>query len=38
MAQVNTVRGPVEGGRLGRVPMREHIYNPRPILEGGASS
>ncbi|MFZ0251103.1 MAG: hypothetical protein WAL61_14250 [Acidimicrobiales bacterium] len=33
MAQVNTVRGPVEGSRLGRTLMHEHIFVLSPEIE-----
>ena len=33
MAQVNTVRGPVDGGRLGRTLMHEHIFVLSPEIE-----
>ena len=37
MAQVNTVRGPVEGGRLGRTLMHEHIFVLSPDIEKTAA-
>ena len=33
MAQVNTVRGPVDGARLGRTLMHEHIFVLSPEIE-----
>ena len=33
MAQVNTVRGPVDGGLLGRTLMHEHIFVLSPEIE-----
>ena len=33
MAQVNTVRGPVDGGHLGRTLMHEHIFVLSPEIE-----
>ena len=33
MAEVNTVRGPVDGGRLGRTLMHEHIFVLSPEVE-----
>ena len=33
MAQVNTVRGPVDGSRLGRTLMHEHIFVLSPEIE-----
>ena len=33
MSQVNTVRGPVDGGRLGRTLMHEHIFVLSPEIE-----
>ncbi len=33
MAQVNTVRGPVDGDRLGRTLMHEHIFVLSPEIE-----
>jgi phosphotriesterase-related protein len=33
MAQVNTVQGPVDGGRLGRTLMHEHIFVLSPEIE-----
>jgi phosphotriesterase-related protein len=37
MAQVNTVRGPVEGDRLGRTLMHEHIFVLSPEMEKTAA-
>ncbi len=37
MAQVNTVRGPVDGGRLGRTLMHEHIFVLSPEIEKTAA-
>src|SRR5580704_13449899 len=33
MAQVNTVAGPVDGARLGRTLMHEHIFVLSPEIE-----
>jgi len=33
MAEVNTVRGPVDGSRLGRTLMHEHIFVLSPEIE-----
>ena len=33
MSQVNTVRGPVDGERLGRTLMHEHIFVLSPEIE-----
>jgi hypothetical protein len=33
MTEVNTVRGPVDGGRLGRTLMHEHIFVLSPEME-----
>ena len=37
MSQVNTVRGPVDGGRLGRTLMHEHIFVLSPEIEKTAA-